>query len=460
MQYDLIVIGGGPGGYVAAIRAASLDKKVAIIESADFGGTCLNRGCIPSKTMLKYAELIDSVKKASHWGIEINDMHLSLDKMIERKNSIVAQLRNGIQYLLDKNKITIFKGAGTLTKDRVVEIEMKDGTQKIAAQKIILATGSRPVVPKIKGIEHIKYHTTDTIFDIQEIPKSIAIIGGGVIGVEMASVFASLGAAVSLIELNSRIIATEEIDASIILEKALRKKGIKIYKNTEVTSFESTNNTNATHISCMENGKEKNIDVDTVLLAIGRQPNLSVLGKSSIKLKNNYIEVDKYLETSERGIFAIGDVIGGLQLAHVASAEGLTAVENLERKKKEMNYSVIPRCIYTQPQVASVGHTEEELKNKGIKYKVWKSEFSFNGKALTMGATEGFAKLYVDPNYGEILGAVMVGENVTEIISQISSYLTLEGTTDELAEMVQPHPSLSETLMESANALLGRGIHY
>ena len=458
MQFDLIIIGGGPGGYVAAIRAASIGKKVALIEAADLGGTCLNRGCIPSKTMLKYAELIDGVKKASHWGIEINEMNLSLDKMIERKNSIVTQLKNGVQYLMDKNKIMIFKGTGTLSDDKSVEIEMEAGTQKIAAHQIIIATGSRPVVPKIKGIDQIQYHTTDTIFDMQEIPKSIAIIGGGVIGVEMASVFASLGSAVSIIELNDRIISAEDIDASIILEKALRKKGIKIFKNTEVTAFEDFNHTKK--ISCMENGEEKTIEVDAVLLAIGRQPNLSVLGSSSIKLKKNHIEVDKYLETSKKGIFAIGDVIGGLQLAHVASAEGLTAVANLEGKKKEMDYSVIPRCIYTQPQIASVGYTEETLKNKGLEYRVEKSEFSSNGKAITMGAAEGFAKLYVDPIYGEILGAVMAGENVTEMISQISSYMTLEGTIDELAEMIQPHPSLSETLMETANSLLGRGIHY
>ncbi|MDI7741952.1 dihydrolipoyl dehydrogenase [Lysinibacillus fusiformis] len=458
MQFDLIIIGGGPGGYVAAIRAASIGKKVALIEAADLGGTCLNRGCIPSKTMLKYAELIDGVKKASHWGIEINEMNLSLDKMIERKNSIVTQLKNGVQYLMDKNKIMIFKGTGTLSDDKSVEIEMEAGTQKIAAHQIIIATGSRPVVPKIKGIDQIQYHTTDTIFDMQEIPKSIAVIGGGVIGVEMASVFASLGSAVSIIELNDRIISAEDIDASIILEKALRKKGIKIFKNTEVTAFEDFNHTKK--ISCMENGEEKTIEVDAVLLAIGRQPNLSVLGSSSIKLKKNHIEVDKYLETSKKGIFAIGDVIGGLQLAHVASAEGLTAVANLEGKKKEMDYSVIPRCIYTQPQIASVGYTEETLKNKGLKYRVEKSEFSSNGKAITMGAAEGFAKLYVDPIYGEILGAVMAGENVTEMISQISSYMTLEGTIDELAEMIQPHPSLSETLMETANSLLGRGIHY
>lgn len=458
MQFDLIIIGGGPGGYVAAIRAASIGKKVALIEAADLGGTCLNRGCIPSKTMLKYAELIDGVMKASQWGIEINEMNLSLDKMIERKNSIVTQLKNGVQYLMDKNKITIFKGTGTLSDDKSVEIEMEAGTQKITAHQIIIATGSRPVVPKIKGIDQIQYHTTDTIFDMQEIPKSIAIIGGGVIGVEMASVFASLGSAVSIIELNDRIISAEDIDASIILEKALRKKGIKIFKNTEVTAFEDFNHTKK--ISCMENGEEKTIEVDAVLLAIGRQPNLSVLGSSSIKLKKNHIEVDKYLETSKKGIFAIGDVIGGLQLAHVASAEGLTAVANLEGKKKEMDYSVIPRCIYTQPQIASVGYTEETLKNKGLKYRVEKSEFSSNGKAITMGAAEGFAKLYVDPIYGEILGAVMAGENVTEMISQISSYMTLEGTIDELAEMIQPHPSLSETLMETANSLLGRGIHY
>lgn len=458
MDFDLIVIGGGPGGYVAAIRAATQGKKVALIEAIDLGGTCLNRGCIPSKTMLKYAELIDSLKKAKDWGIETNEMNFSITKMLDQKNTIINQLKMGIKYLLESNKIEIFNGTGFLSTNKSVEIETRNETKKITAERIIIATGSRPIIPKIKGIDQINFHTTDTIFDLQEIPKSMAIIGGGVIGVEMASVFASLGTTVTIIELNDRIIATEEQEASNVLHQSLQLKGIQILNNTKVTSFESMYK--STRIYSSTKDIENVLDVEMVLLAIGRQPNLSVLGNSSIRVKNNFIEVDDYLETSEKGIFAIGDVIGGLQLAHVASAEGLTAVANLDRKTKKMDYSVIPRCIYTQPQVASVGLTEDALKKKGIQYKVQKSQFSSNGKALTMGATKGFSKLFVDPTYGEIYGAVMVGENVTEMISQISSYMTLEGTIDELAEMVQPHPSLSEILMESANSLLGKGIHY
>lgn len=457
MAYDVIVVGGGPGGYVAALRAAHNGKKTALVEAAHLGGTCLNRGCIPSKTLLRHAEIIEDIKKAKSWGIQTDNLRFSLTDMMARKDQIIQTLRGGIDYLLNKGKIDVFNGHGEIHADKKVSIQMNNETKQISGKKIIIATGSEPVVPSIDGLGAVNYHTTDTIFDITEIPESIVIVGGGVIGVEFANIFASLDTKVTIVELVDTIIPTEDKDAADLLLKSLMKKGITVLTKSQVTSVQE--NDGQISIVTEKNGKTKDIEATELLLAVGRKPNLSAVSNLNLKMNQAHIQVNDYLETSLKDYFAIGDVIGGLQLAHVASAEGLTAVENLENDVKKMDYKVIPRCIYTSPQVASVGMSEAELREKGIKYKSHTYAFSGNGKALTMGETEGFSKVLIDEKYGEVLGTVMVGAHVTEMISQASSYMYLEGTTEELAQMVQPHPSLSEVLMESANALLEKGIH-
>ncbi|TQR18768.1 dihydrolipoyl dehydrogenase [Psychrobacillus soli] len=456
--YDVIIVGGGPGGYVAALRAAKNGKRTALVEANHLGGTCLNRGCIPSKTLLKHAEIIETIEKAQNWGIKTDNLTLSLEEMFARKDQVIATLRSGIDHLLRNGKIDVYNGYGTIHAAKKVTVQFGNESKQLTGKKIIIATGSQPVVPPISGLETANYHTTDTIFDITEIPQSIVIVGGGIIGVEFANIFASLKTAVTIVELGNRIIPTEDEDASKILLKSLKKKGIKVLTNYQVASIQESNHEKMVRIVSQE-GKTEDLKADQILLAVGRKPNLSAVSELGLKMNGRYLAVNDYLETSEKDYFAVGDVIGGLQLAHVASAEGLTAVENLDEEKEKMNYKVMPRCIYTNPQVASVGMSEAELKEKGIMYKVNKYSFSGNGKALTMGETEGFSKVMIDEKYGEIVGVVMVGAHVTEIIGQSSAYMYLEGTVDELAQMVQPHPSLSEVLMESANALIGKGIH-
>lgn len=458
MLYDLIIVGGGPGGYVAALRAAKNGKRTALVEADYLGGTCLNRGCIPSKTLLKHAEVIESIEKAKDWGIRTGELEFSLQDMLARKDQVIATLRSGIEYLLSKGKIDVYNGYGTILNDKKVTIQTGDEQQQIAGKKIIIATGSRPIVPPIEGVDTTRYHTTDTIFDIEKIPKSIVIVGGGVIGVEFANIFSSLKTEVTIIELGDRIIPTEDENAAKVLLKSLKKKSVKVLTKYQVTSV-ADNDDEKTVSIVSKSGKTETLKVDEILFAVGRQPNLSAFEELDLKMNGRHVEVNAYLETSKKGYFAVGDVIGGLQLAHVASAEGLTAVENLDENKETMNYKVLPRCIYTNPEVASVGFSEAELVERGIKYKVNQYSFSGNGKALTMGETEGFSKVMIDEKYGEVLGVVMIGAHVTEMISQSSAYMYLEGTVDELAKMVQPHPSLSEVLMESANALIDKGIH-
>ncbi|MDN9008887.1 dihydrolipoyl dehydrogenase [Brevibacillus laterosporus] len=455
--YDIVVIGGGPGGYVAAIRASKEGKKVALIEQDHLGGTCLNRGCIPSKALLKHAEMIHAIRDASKYGIEVGEIRLSLPKMMLRKNRVINQLRGGIAHLLRTGKIDLYHGKGEIQSDQIVEIT-GDKPERIKAGSIIIATGSSPAVPPIEGLEQVAYHTSDTIFDLEEIPASLAIIGGGVIGVECASIFESLGTKVTIIEKADRILATEDEMASQLLTKHASKMGIAIRTKAKIAAVKALGSQK--HLMIYnEAGTKQNVVAEEILVAIGRRPNLSASANLSLDMDGPFIKVNARMETSVPNLYAIGDVVGNWQLAHVASAEGIVAALNASGQAKDMKYHIVPRCIYTYPEIASVGLSEREAKEKGFQVKTSMHQLAVNGKALASGQTEGFVKLIADETYGEIVGAVMVGPHVTEMISQISAYMQLEGTVEEMANLIFPHPAVSEGLHEAASDWLGKGIH-
>lgn len=456
-NYKVAIIGGGPGGYVAAIRAAKLGLSVALIESQDLGGTCLNRGCIPSKTLLKHAEVIDQIKDAKSLGITVNDFSFSMTETVKRKNNIINQLKNGITMLLKQNKIKVYNGMGSVAEDKTIKITTDKGEETIKADNIILATGSTPVVPNIPGIEQVNVHTSDTIFDITEVPEHLVIVGGGVIGVEIACVFNSFGSKVEVIEMADRIIPLEDKDASAFLLKQLKTAGITFHTSTKVTSFKQVDG--QTVVEMEKDGKRIELPTNEVLMSVGRKPNKSGLEDLPVKENGPFVEVDKNMLTSVKNIYAIGDLIGGYQLAHAASNEGLRAIEHIAGNKAAKE-AIIPRCVYSFPEVASIGLSEADAKAAGHKVKVQKVDLAGNGKAMAANENQGFMKLIADETYGEIIGVVMVGSHVTEMISQATAFMHLEGTVEEIEQMVFPHPTISEGLFEAAGAWLGKGIHY
>ncbi|XJZ26673.1 dihydrolipoyl dehydrogenase [Bacillota bacterium Lsc_1132] len=448
-SYEIVVVGGGPGGYVAALHAAKLGKKTALIEADFLGGTCLNRGCIPSKTYLKHSEIIEQIEVAKDWGIETGSLTLSFDKMKKRKDDVIHRLRGGIAFLLKQGKIDVYNGYGSVLDGGTIKVKMDVEEETLQAGKIIIATGSTPAVPLITGLESVQFDTSDTIFDIQAIPKSVIIIGGGVIGVEFATIFASLKAEVTIVEAADRIVPTEDSEASKFLTRALKKKGVKIHTNASVQKVLETSGLKK--VMCVDTtGKEFSVEAETLLVSTGRRPNLSATRDLSLEQNGPFIKVNSKMETSMPNVYAIGDVIGGWQLAHAASAEGVVAATNAAGGNDEMDYKVTPRCIYTLPEIASVGLSEDEAKKRGMEVWVEKFDFAGSGKALSAGEPEGFTKVIYEAKYGEIIGVVMAGSHVTEMISEASAFMYLEGTIEEAAKMVHPHPTISETIYEAA----------
>lgn len=457
--YEVAVIGGGPAGYVAAIRAANLGKTVAVVEARELGGTCLNRGCIPSKTLLRHAEVIENIEKAKSWGIETGPVTVSLSKMMERKDQVIQKLRTGIAYLMKQGKIDVLNGYGEVQPDGIIRVEQNGRQEAIKADNIILATGSKPIVPPIPGLQEGKYQTSDTIFDITKIPESLVIVGGGIIGVEFACIFAALGVKVTIVEMSDRIVPSEDPQAVKVLAKSLKKKGISIRASTKVTGVEPGEESQRVSIE-NQKGQTETLQTEMILLSVGRSPNTSAFSSLNLEMNGPFVKVDEYMATSQPAIYAAGDLVGNWLLAHVASAEGLVAASNAAGKKEKIDYHVVPRCVYTSPEIASVGMTEQEAEQKGIAFKVVKVDHAGNGKALTLGEQEGFTKLIADTTYGEILGVTMVGPHVTEMIAEPSAYMRLEGTVDELASMIHAHPTVSESLYEAAASWLGKGVHH
>lgn len=455
----IVVIGGGPGGYVAAIRAAQLGAQVTLIEKDKLGGTCLNRGCIPTKSLLQSVGMLWQIKKADAFGISVKHPSLDFAAVCRRKQSVVKQMVDGVGFLMRNNNITVISGIGTINgqgKVRVVSEEQK----MIEADKIIIATGSEPASVPIEGINEEGVINSDEALTMEQLPKSMVIIGGGVIGLEFAQIFHRMNVKVAIIEMMPQILPTEDAEIAQTLKGILKGEGIDIYTNAKVRSI-GTNEQGDKVVSLSAKEGEKTLVGNKVLIAVGRAPYKKDLGleRLSVALDRGRIIVNKRMETNIKDIYAVGDVVGGAMLAHTAMAEGSCAAQNAVGMGVEMDYRAVPRCVYTSPEVAAVGLTEKEAKEKYDNVRVGKFPFGANGKALVLDETEGMVKFIVDAQYGQVLGVEIIGPHATEMIAEAVLGIQLEATFNDFASAIHAHPTLSETVMEAALGVMGKSLH-
>ena len=461
MSYNLIVVGSGPGGYVAAIRASQLGMKVAVVEKESLGGICLNWGCIPTKALLKSAQVFDYVSHSADYGINIKGSSVDFDSIIKRSRGVADGMSKGVNFLMKKNKIDILTGFGKIIEKNVVEVTDVNGDKNNhKSDNIIIATGGRSRELsniKIDGDKVIEYRKAMTL---KKQPKSIVVIGSGAIGSEFAYFYNSIGTKVTLIEYLPNILPLEDIDVSKQLEKSFKKAGIDIMTNTEIKDVKT--NSKGCKVTFLRNNKEETMDSEVVLSAVGVETNIENIGLEELGIitEKGKINVDDYYKTNIDGIYAIGDVVKGPALAHVASAEGIICVEKIAGKNPGvLNYDNIPSCTYCSPEVASVGFTEKQAKDLGYEITVGKFPFSASGKANASGHSDGFVKVIFDKKYGEWLGCHMVGYNVTEMIAEVVAARKLETTAHEIIKSVHPHPTMSEAIMEATAAAYDEVIH-
>ncbi|WP_407268307.1 dihydrolipoyl dehydrogenase [Radiobacillus sp. PE A8.2] len=470
-EYDLVILGGGTGGYVAAIRASQLGLKTAIVEADKLGGTCLHKGCIPSKALLRSAEVYRQVKKSAMYGVEITDATLNFRKIQSRKNDIIDTLYSGVQGLMKKGKIDIFEGFGRILGPSIfsptagsISVEMNNGEENeiLIPKNVIIATGSRPrTLPEVE-IDGTSILTSDQALEMEELPKSIIIVGGGVIGIEWASMLADFGVEVTVVEYADRILPTEDVDVSKEMKRLLKKKGINILTSASLLP-ETIHKQELVEVEIDHNQTKTKYSAEKLLVSIGRKANTENIGLQNTDIQTNQdgsIATNQFYQTKESHIYAIGDVIGGMQLAHVASHEGITAVEHIAGTNPiKLNYQQIPSCIYANPEAASVGLTEEQAIEQGYDVKIGKMPFKAIGKALVYGETDGFVKIIADKSTNDLLGVHMIGPQVTELISEAGLAKVLDATPWEIAESIHPHPTLSEGIAEAALAVDGLQIH-
>ena len=455
---NITIIGAGPGGYVAAIRAAQLGAQVTLIEKDTLGGTCLNRGCTPTKALLHSVDVFSLVQNAKTFGVVANKVSLDFSELTRRKEMVVKQLVSGVTALMRKNKIKVVTGTGTLINSRTVRVA--ENGEEIKSDSIIIATGSEPVVPRIDGIDSSGVLNSDGFLSISQLPSSTVILGGGVIGLEFAQISGRMGAKVTIIEMMPQIIPREDMEIASLLRDILKQDGIEIFTGAEVTHIEGTEQGEKV-ISFRTKEGDSQIKAEQVVISVGRQANTDGLGieKLGITSDKGRIVVNEQMETSVSGVYAIGDVIGGHMLAHVAMHEGICAAENALGNKNQMSYRAVPRCVYTLPEMAAVGLTEAEAREEHQDVQVGRFSFSGNGRALTLNQTQGMVKIIADTTYGEILGVHIIGPNATELIAEAVLAIQLEATYKDLANAIHAHPTLSEAMGEAALGVEGRTIH-
>lgn len=460
-KFDVVVLGGGPGGYVAAIRAAQLGGRTAIIEKdAAFGGTCLNRGCIPTKTFVKNAEILHNIDQAPMRGINARKPEVDMEKAVQYKDAVVKQLSGGIASLLKANGVALYQGMGRATDHKTIMVENSDGKTEVGYNKLIVATGSENAIPPIKGIDEGVLTSTE-LLNIKEVPESLAIIGGGVIGCEFATVFQALGTKVTVIEMLPKLIANMDSDLSMQLQKNFKRKKIDIRVNHGVDEIKRTDKGYTVFMMDRIKNEPAELAAEKVLISTGRRPNLEGLEALKLDLEGKYLKIDDALRTSDKDVYAIGDITGKIQLAHVASAQGMAAAENaVLGKERSCPLDVVPSCIYTIPEIGSVGLTEEAAREKyGDHLLIGKVPAAALGKALAMGESEGSFKIIAQADTKKLLGVHIFGANATDLIMEAAVVLRAGGTLDMITDTIHAHPTMAEGLMEVAHEAEGMCVH-
>ena len=455
MANKIIILGGGPAGYVAAIRAAQLGGEVTVVEKESLGGTCLNRGCIPTKALLASVEVLSSCRDGEKFGLKTGNVSPDFPAMLSRKDKIVEQLVKGIEFLFKNRKIKLLKGEGKFLEPKVIEVTGEDSPkERLEGDKVIIATGSEPAKPSLFSFDGEKIITSTEALLLERIPERLLIVGAGAIGVEFASIFSELGTKVTVVEMLPQLLPLEDEEIGQVLEKEFRKKGIKVHTGTKIEKVESSGPAVKSSLSSGES-----IETEKVLVAVGRKLNSEGLEKIGLKIEKGRVLVNERMETNIPQLYAAGDVAGGVLLAHKASAEGIVAAENALGEDSAMDYKAIPSCIYSHPEVASVGLDEKEARAKSGEIKVGKFPFRALGKALALGRSEGLVKIVADASGDEILGVHIIGPQATDLIAEAALAMKMEATVEDLARTIHAHPTLSEAMMEAAHALQGRAIH-
>ncbi|TCS92412.1 dihydrolipoyl dehydrogenase [Hazenella coriacea] len=470
-KVDLVVLGAGPGGYVAAVRAAQLGMKVVIVEKEKVGGTCLHKGCIPSKSLLRSAEVYHNMLESENYGVRASNVELDFSLVQHRKEKVISQLHQGVQGLLKKYNVDIYEGTGRILGPSIfspmpgtISIEKNDDSEAelIVPQYVLIATGSRP--RSLPGLEIDGHYimNSDHALQMETLPESIIIIGGGVIGIEWASMLSDFGVKVTVVEFADRLLPFEDEEISKEMTRLLKKRKVKIYTGTKVLSETASIKDDKVMIQAEQGSKKITLEADRALVSVGRSANIDDIGlpNTSIQVEKGHIQVNEFMQTDESHIYAIGDVVGGYQLAHVASHEGILAVDHMLGKEvNPIQSEFIPRCTYSRPEIGSIGLTEVEAKEKGHEVKVGKFSFRGIGKALVFGEVDGFIKIISDKNTDDLLGVHIIGPHATDLISEAGLAKVLDATAWEIAQAIHPHPTLSEVFGEAALAVDGKPIH-
>jgi len=459
-EIDVVIIGGGPGGYVAAIKAAHLGLKTVLVEKDKLGGVCLNRGCIPTKALVSTAELLNNLQRAEEFGIQVKDYSFDFPAIMKRKDLITRRLSSGVEQLMKVNQVRVVRGEGQIVEPGTVEVLDVDGQKEIIKTKnTIIATGSSVMKLPIPGLNVEGVITSDEALSLSELPPKMIIIGGGVIGIEFAGIFKALGVEVTVVEMLPRILLPIDEEIARRLTMSLKKKGIEILTDCKVKGIKKNNQNLEVLVSTSEG--EKKLETEKVLLAAGRVPELGNIDvqRLGIELDRRAIKVDEKMRTNISSIYAVGDVVGKIMLAHVASREGMVAVENISGKEVLMDYKVVPNCVFSMPEVASVGLTEEEAKKENDNIKVSKFPFMANGKALGMGEAEGMVKIIADADTSELLGFHILGAHASDLIAEGTLALSMEATAFEIVNTIHAHPTLAETIAEAAEGITDKPIH-